>query len=496
MANNKLLTPGPVLAAARDDEKVGAMRPRYRREGMESATLHADEDGKIRDSSYTMLSTVGGNLARIRQILSTGVTQNPENDFEKLLPQQHVRDTDWPRGDLFRDDDGYHFCFGTAQSYVDTSFTAFRKSVLGGKNKDGCFITAPHKHFALDERSAYIVMQRLRKFIERMPIDLSKLSDALKRALLLNAMSSPTNNAALPKIPITIGKAIVNHRISLVVQLHHFDPGQLSTSVAIPLSNTPKNVEVPAPQSFFDFRDPEMNPITSTSHYRQQNLFQIATYVVSTLHLRPATPQQLDTTLAHISGMFDIEMLIRPDAGGTVVPVKGTGELAQYDRAQRRVVPTTEATQIASWLPNIEKIVDSTSAHLVVERINARYLQTVDLLLAWSDAATPRTCIREKRVRSSLPSLVCALRKTLTMSSIYALLAGQALSARVSDTQVLGCMTAASVPLARLLVLPSPRRRVWKIRQATKWTRSMISSALAILKQEEVSPRCKQRTQR
>ncbi|TKA25509.1 hypothetical protein B0A50_05370 [Salinomyces thailandicus] len=380
------------------------IRRRYRRNGFQLAAPEPDNHGEIRDPSYTMLSPAGEKLNRIRQILYDSVTPNPERSIDKTLPSDVVRDTSGRRAEVFLHTKSWHFAFVPQESRMRKDFTSLQDNLANGAVRDSCIISVPSDCFNFSDNSARCVLDRLRKLLARVPFELQKMGDGLKRTMLLHAMHSHQPEEDLPKMPFVIKKAVVDNIPALLMDITCFEPvvwTYAEISIALPIHNSPKNVAIPPPQGFYAFfgqayGEPWLG--VELPRLQQKQLFAIAAYIVSTFHLRCSTFRQVCVSLATMCHSYEVAILVKrgstavsgDDLSASTAPsYQGltSGKIAEYNPVDRVVRATREITRLVPWVPNITGIVDDVSGHLVVQTINMRYLHTLDWLIAWSDGA-------------------------------------------------------------------------------------------------------------
>lgn len=401
------------------------IRRRYRRNGFQLAAPEPDNHGEIRDPSYTMLSPAGEKLNRIRQILYDSVTPNPERSIDKTLPSDVVRDTSGRRAEVFLHTKSWHFAFVPQESRMRKDFTSLQDNLANGAVRDSCIISVPSDCFNFSDNSARCVLDRLRKLLARVPFELQKMGDGLKRTMLLHAMHSHQPEEDLPKMPFVIKKAVVDNIPALLMDITCFEPvvwTYAEISIALPIHNSPKNVAIPPPQGFYAFfgqayGEPWLG--VELPRLQQKQLFAIAAYIVSTFHLRCSTFRQVCVSLATMCHSYEVAILVKrgstavsgDDLSASTAPsYQGltSGKIAEYNPVDRVVRATREITRLVPWVPNITGIVDDVSGHLVVQTINMRYLHTLDWLIAWSDGANAADIHRKHGTEQFSSGCMCS----------------------------------------------------------------------------------------
>ncbi|SMR60164.1 unnamed protein product [Zymoseptoria tritici ST99CH_3D1] len=370
--------------AATAGHKVFSIINLYRRSGVQTLDLDPEEAMECPTPGEIMISPMGPNLERVQQILNDAGTANFEQNILNILPKTNKRSVDGDRAKIVKNKDGYHFCFVSAEGKVRAKLATLQQNIAAGKTKDACIISAAQEFYKFTEDSAAAVMNQLQVYIARLPISLDQTTDSLKNILLHHAISAV--NAA--KVPYQIRKSTVDDRMCLVVHLQNFnhDLRTHETLVAIPLDSQPREgIEVPAREKFYAFQEEKWSG-SLDSNATHRKLFDIASHVVSSLHLYRANPVQIRSTLCEISETFDVPLLFQFAEQAYDNALKLGAAFASYDEVKKVIRPSIEAKAVESSLPNI-KVQDSRSAHLVLQCLNNRMSHTHDLWLAWSEAA-------------------------------------------------------------------------------------------------------------
>lgn len=235
-------------------------------------------------------------------------------------------------------------------------------------------------------------MVKLREYLERFPYNLDKMNHSMKTLLLHHAIASGT----VGKIPYTIRRSLIDNKPSLVVEVSHFDTklgsgGALTTRVALPFNCTPRNIEVPDREAHYALLGQADGTLwlgLELPEAKQRNLFDIAAYVVSQLHLRSASYRQIGTSLATLSATFGVPLLFRHgENDATFVDAATLVEnLAEYGQERSMMTATDAARAMVSNLPLI-KVPNLHAAYMVYQVIDSRFMHTQDLWLAWADGA-------------------------------------------------------------------------------------------------------------
>ncbi|SMY18781.1 unnamed protein product [Zymoseptoria tritici ST99CH_1A5] len=367
------------------------LRRRYRRDGMQNADFDPGAYGDAPNPEEPSLQHSGRNMTRLRQIMYGTNPNDPDQDILSILPAESVRTISETNSSVFRDGSDFHFAFSKRK--IVSTLPRFRNHLASAIAKDACLISAMGTDFALDEIMANAVMASLRRILPRVAVDLLNLNVALKSVLLHHALRLTQHaGSAKPKVKFTLKTAVIDNKPSITFELRHFEPALWNTDtirVALPITSEPNESSVPQPEEFYDFGEVYSGDSwlgLDIPKARARKLTEIASYVVSRLHNCMAKRTDVCRCLAMLSQSFGVPLLVGPETLEQVDAAM-TADLAVYDSQRGVIVASNEARRSAPWLPDISDIPSDRVARSVVECINARYLFTRDVWLAWADGS-------------------------------------------------------------------------------------------------------------
>lgn len=365
---------------------------------MQTEVTEIDPRGTADDIDFVHCDPVGDKLERLRSVFYHAVDARPTRDLTDFLPRQ--RRLVLPHNCSTTLDDGttYHFCFVNQPHLLRTSVELMRDVLGNARSTECCMISAPKVQFALNGIKAAMLERRLHGLIERVPMPLGRIPDAIKNQLLIVAMKMEANHpldvpAQVPfyfRQGIVDGKPVVLLLTSQFGEVHSVD----STTVAIPILADPKEGAIadPSPIFSFKFRGPQPKKSLSgveVSQEEQSHLRSIAQNIVSEIHLTRAPPSHIRWALALLSKMYGIPLLFRQGGNPKYAIMYGSPDedIAQLDEVTGTITPTARTTMLAPFLSAIETAPGTVEGRIVMQRINSRFLHTKDLVLAWGSGA-------------------------------------------------------------------------------------------------------------
>ncbi|KAK4899075.1 hypothetical protein LTR27_003305 [Elasticomyces elasticus] len=395
---------GLASAALLSDPNTKVLRRRYRKSGMQFASTELDEYGEASEHLCTEQEE-GVNMERVRQILYDPVYTIPERDINRLLGDDRVRRYDDNNSVFVFEKGSCHFIFAENKWGLRNKVDEAKAIAALPFRDNSCVISADTfgPAYMFTSRIAQATLRKLRGLLERIPQPLNSMPASLGRLLLLHAMAQPdVSSEDSTKIPFVVEQAFVDDKPALLLKLVHHDPSTTSakthvTSVAVPLHETPKEVSTPTPQAFLsvygqDFGKPWLG--IDMSDEKQRKLHDLATTIVSHLHLAPIDRRQLRWHVASLSKTYGIALLVREEevlssgrSGKFGTVPMDEEEIATLNEVTGIISPTARARLIAPWLPDIPTMEGTHSGWLVMQTLKGRYLHTKDLWISWSDAA-------------------------------------------------------------------------------------------------------------
>ncbi|KJY01898.1 hypothetical protein TI39_contig274g00002 [Zymoseptoria brevis] len=358
---------------------------------MQNADFDPGAYGDAPNPEEPSLQHSGRNMTRLRQIMYGTNPNDPDQDILNILPAESVRTISETNSSVFRDGSDFHFAFSKRK--IVSTLPRFRNHLASAIAKDACLISAMGTDFALDETMANAVMASLRRILPRVAVDLLNLNVALKSVLLHHALRLTQHaGSAKPKVKFTLKTAVIDNKPSITFELRHFEPALWNTAtirVALPITSEPNESSVPQPEEFYDFGEVYSGDSwlgLDIPKARARKLTEIASYVVSRLHNCMAKRTDVCRCLAMLSQSFGVPLLVGPETLEQVDAAM-TADLAVYDSQRGVIVASNEARRSAPWLPDNSDVPSDRVARSVVECINARYLFTRDVWLAWADGS-------------------------------------------------------------------------------------------------------------
>lgn len=381
------------LAVAAVDSRAhgaaGPIRKRYRRQGLQKASVNTHEHGEVAEPEFKELQPAGTNLENVRQMLyeyDNSSSKRDVNDTLQQSPQQTINEA-WTK--LFDERDQFHFCFTSRADMLRKTAAATSKRIANGGDKNACIISAPKKLFLLDVPGARIILKRLRQLLERLKDPLGYLPDKLKHLFLVHALfMSPESDDVLPKLPLPVREETVDGKPALTIETTQLDPDTsepYETGIAIPVHETLRAPTDDEPPDWFDYPGFETSCESLNLSGDQANLrSSLAKRLAYHIQLGIIRPRHLRWLLARLSAMYDVSLLVKP-LTGEARRVQLKQRLAVYDNVTGVFQPSPEVGILAPYLPAIQ-VQGKKAAFLVEQCLNCRFLHSKDIVLSWADA--------------------------------------------------------------------------------------------------------------
>lgn len=377
-----------ISSAASSNAGFRTIHKLYRRNGMQADSIEPDTRGEADDIDFVVCDPIGNNLESMQSLLYHTLDTRPSRNLTDFLsPQKRLANQ---CSKTHEDEAAYYFCFANQPYYLRDTVQLMRESLSNGKLTECCMISAPKVEYGLDAIKAAMLQPRLLAMIERVPTQLSLMTDVTKHRLLVTAMSM---EAASPsdvptKIPFHLEQAKVDGKPVILLRTTQFndldddDENQLDrhTAVAIPLHADFKEGAVAPPSSIFEFHGLESKRTwaeVELTEQKQAHIRSIAQNIVSEIHPTHTDPSHIRWVLTMLSEMHGIPLLCRQDKDLEYTGVVGANEaIAELDEVSGSIRPTANASAIASFLLTIETTPGTIAGHLVLQCIKARFLHT------------------------------------------------------------------------------------------------------------------------
>jgi hypothetical protein len=379
------------VSAPPEDKESYRICRRYRRAGLQSAKVGSHPQGEVDDILYTQTRD-GEQLENIRSLLCYTTDTRPRRHLTDFLPSQKRLDLPRTCSHTFDDGTSYHFCFVDKPQDLSDDLDHMRQALNDMRLTEGCMISASKTEYGLDENKAAMLERRLRGLLARLPFELSMLADVLKHRLLITAMlMHPDHPLDVPsKIPFHFEQALVDGKPSVVLRTTQFGARSEKhyTGVAIPLLDSPKEGFVADPSPVFEFSGLEARKSwvgVQLNTEKQTQICDIAKNIANDIHLMFAEPQQIRAIVAMLGKMHDISLLVRQGESPEFDPVSFEDGVAVLDEATGVITPSPSTSSVAPFLPPLRTRPGTLGGHLVLQTINARFMRTGDLLVAWAD---------------------------------------------------------------------------------------------------------------
>jgi ubiquitin C-terminal hydrolase len=373
----------------RGDDLDSAIQ-RYHRTDMATADITADRArGECFEASVHDIAAE--NLNSLRQVFYEPIAETPSRSINHLLSGEKLRTLE---SKTWVGSGGQHH-FAFAPDASDLRLVNSRNLLYFQQacKKHCCVLSAAQTDFALDDNKAEDLRKRLENLLERLPIDLYRMSNGLKHWMFHSAVFAPALEGieSATRIPFRFGQIVIEGKPYIVLDIRlygvHKDEREdrgYTAPILIPLSGAINKVPVPhtANVQAFHFKGLEVGQEwlePKLSKEEQQHIIDVASYIVATTHLVPMDEANLRWYVETVlSEMFKIKFLVQPAS----TPLTSM-DIVDFNAATGRVL----AQHPLLDLPDIQTIPTEQACLLVAQCVKTRFLLTRDWLVSWSDAA-------------------------------------------------------------------------------------------------------------
>lgn len=383
---------GLAVAAATTQAGPGIepVRKRYRRDGLQTASATTLDHGEVAEPQFQELEMGGPNLEKIRQILydPAGTVYSPDliEDLQ-LIAQRTIRPEEMC---VFNEYDLIHFCFASRADFILPTFATTSEKLHDGNDVNACIISTPKAVFPFNAEGQTIVLERLRRLLERFQYPIGLFPKELKHLLLVHAiMAKPEADDDSPKMTLDVRQDVVDGKSALVMTTVQVNPStQLPyfTNIAI-LHNEPiEGVVDDTHAEWFEYRGLEQAcENSSLSEEQRQIRLNLVKSIAQHTHYAMVKPDQLRWLVAQLSAMYNVSLLMR-GIGATNARIHPVAEeLATYNQTTGLIEPGQTIQRIAPYLPTIA-VHSPHAVFLVLQSLKCRFLHTKDIFVAWTDA--------------------------------------------------------------------------------------------------------------
>lgn len=301
----------------------------------------------------------GPNLEKIRQILydPAGTIYSPDliEDLQ-LTAQRTIRPEEMC---VFNEYDHIHFCFASRADFILPTFAATSEKLHDGNDVNACIISAPKAVFPFNAEGQTIILERLRRLLERFQYPIGLFPKELKHLLLIHAiMAKPEADDDSPKMTLDVRQDIVDGKTALVMTTVQVNPStQLPyfTNIAI-LHNEPiEGIVDDAHPEWFEYRGLEQACENSSLCEEQRQIrLNLVKSIAQHTHCAMVKPDQLRWLIAQLSAMYNVSLLMRgieatnarihPSQWSSRHTIKRRG-LSNLGKRSRGLLPTSQPLQ-------------------------------------------------------------------------------------------------------------------------------------------------------